>query len=87
MYSGQELDFSMFDAAGIVGAIIVVIAYVRISTGDWNDTVKIYHLMNIFGASLILISLFSAFNYATLLLQIVWISVAIAGVLKNRDDK
>ena len=80
---GQEVSFTWFDLAGIIGALAVLLAYIKISVGSWSDRLLRYHLLNMFGAALISLSLVTSFNYATLLLQVAWIAVALIGVFRN----
>ena len=70
-------SFHLLDFIGLGGAGLVVLAYYKISTGAWSDKEKRYHWTNIAGALAICASLFSSFNYSTLVLQIVWIGVAV----------
>jgi len=79
----QGISITWFDLVGIAGATLVLLAYLKISTGSWSDGHVQYHLSNLFGSGLILISLSTAFNYAALLLQIVWISVALFGIYRK----
>jgi len=80
----QLPNIGILDFAGILGAIIIIIAYSNISIGSWNKSSVLYHVANAIGATLILFSLIPSFNWATLILQIVWILIAIMGLLKLR---
>lgn len=71
---------------GILGSILIVGAYaynVYARSGD----AFIYNGTNLLGALLLTLSLLVHFNLAALLLEIVWIAIAIGGLWKAYQTK
>lgn len=66
---------------GILGSILIVSAY---AYNVYASTVNafIYNGTNLLGALLLTISLLVHFNLASLLLEIVWIAIALGGLWK-----
>ncbi|QTD57092.1 CBU_0592 family membrane protein [Parasphingorhabdus cellanae] len=73
-------DFSA-NVIGILGSILIVSAYAyNVYAQDVNPFV--YNGMNLIGALLLTVSLLVHFNLASLLLEIVWIAIAVGGLWK-----
>lgn len=69
---------------GVTGALLILLAYFLLSIDKISSTEKRYHLLNLFGAIGILISLFWYWNLATLIMETAWISVSLYGLWKIR---
>jgi drug/metabolite transporter (DMT)-like permease len=68
---------------GVVGMACVVLAYFAIERG-WldNKDLKLY-LINLVGATLLLISLLIHFNLGSFIIEIFWLAISISGILNH----
>lgn len=77
---------------GIIGASLILLGFIRVNSGKWGNKSLWYELDNLVGAACIGIYNFHHEAYATLVLNIVWVFVAIRGLesyaaRKNRGKK
>ena len=81
---------SLFDIAGLLGALGILLAYAGVQMSKLDPHRPPALLLNLVGASLVLVSLIEDFNMAALLLEIAWIAVALQGLaalaLKRRSS-
>lgn len=80
------LDGFSANVVGILGSILIVTAYA------YNVYAKavnpfVYNGANLIGALLLTLSLMVHFNLASLLLEFVWIVIAIGGLIKAYRDR
>ena len=66
--------------SGITGASLILLGFIRVNSGRWGNKSGWYELDNLFGALLIGIYNFHHQAYATMVLNIVWVIVAIKGL-------
>ncbi|PTX54028.1 hypothetical protein C8N43_2833 [Litoreibacter ponti] len=74
---------SLYQIIGIAGFLAYMAGFAGLQLGliDGNGTVYIW--TNLVGASLVLISLLHAFNLASLLIQVSWIIIGLAGLIRR----
>ncbi|MBP6547239.1 MAG: hypothetical protein KA220_11010 [Phenylobacterium sp.] len=75
---------------GLLGAALILGAYagVQMKKLDPHDLPAL--LLNLGGASLVIVSLFFEFNLAAFLLEVAWVGIAVAGLfgwLRKRQQK
>ncbi len=68
------------DAIGIVGVLLIVIAYVLMQLGRMDPKKITFSLLNAVGAILILISLIYDWNLASFVMEVIWITLSLYGV-------
>lgn len=74
--------YELANPIGMVGVIIILIAYLYLSTGKWiADSFK-YQILNFLGAWLILFSLFFHWNLASVVIEIAWILISVIGIYR-----
>ncbi|MDP8916468.1 MAG: hypothetical protein M3M95_04555 [Pseudomonadota bacterium] len=71
---------SLFDFAGLLGAFGILAAYAGVQLKRLDPHRPPALLLNLVGASLVLVSLIEDFNLAALLLEIAWIAIALQGL-------
>ncbi|MEM7472979.1 MAG: cyclic nucleotide-binding domain-containing protein [Pseudomonadota bacterium] len=85
----SELYGSVFAVSGLLGVAFYLGAYAALQFGLVRGRGYLYTLLNLFGASLVLVSLWQDFNFASLLIQVSWISLSLIGLtriyLRNRS--
>ena len=73
---------------GVLGMICVVYAYLSIEKGWLDRDQKRYYFINLFGATLLTISLIFKFNLGSFLIEMFWILISIEGLLRiNRESR
>lgn len=75
------MNYSLTDLIGNIGVALVVFAYFRLQIGRWGFHDLPYLLSNLFGSSLIIVSLVFDFNLSTMILQIFWIGISLIGLM------
>lgn len=74
---------SLADAGGLVGVLMILIAYAGASFGRLDARHPVALTANLVGASLILVSLFTeSFNLSAAVMEGVWALVAAVGLVR-----
>lgn len=69
------------DIVGLIGSALIVSAYAYSNLTKHMDFV-LFNLINLAGAALLCLSLMVHFNLASMVLEFVWMTVAIFGLAK-----
>lgn len=77
----------IYQFIGFIGMIFIVYAYFLTQAGKISHTSLKYQLINLIGATLLIISLFVHFNLGSFFIEVFWILITIYGMLKNRVKK
>lgn len=72
----------MFDAVGLVGVFLILLAYFLLQTEKISSDQLTYPVLNLMGAALILISLTQTFNLASFVIEVCWIGISVYGIVK-----
>ena len=75
------------DTVGIIGVILVLLAYFLINTNKMTSLNLSYQLLNLTGASLILFSLIFHFNLASVFIEVSWIAISLIGIYRIRRNR
>jgi hypothetical protein len=70
------------DIIGLFGAFFVLIVYTSLSLQKLSSDSFIYSLFNLIGGIMILYSLFYAWNFSAVVIEILWIIISMVGILK-----
>ena len=84
------MDTLITDAIGIAGTTLVLLAYYLLQLEKVASTSLAYNLMNLFGATFLLISLCFTFNLASFIIELFWIGASLIGLYKlyrGRGDR
>ena len=73
---------SLPDLAGILGVLLILLAYAGAQTGRLEPRAAPALLMNLAGAGLILSSLVFRFNLSAFLMEAAWALVALFGLVR-----
>lgn len=65
---------------GIVGTLLVLIAFFLLQARKLHGNGPVYQLLNAIGAAAIIVSLFYAFNLASMVLEIAWLLISLYGL-------
>ena len=66
---------------GLLGTLLVLLAFFLLQARKLHGNGPVYQLLNAIGAAAIIVSLFYAFNLASMLLEIVWLLISIYGLV------
>ncbi|HEX4662456.1 MAG TPA: hypothetical protein VH144_02485 [Candidatus Saccharimonadales bacterium] len=70
----------MIEIIGIVGAMLLVLAYLMVSLRRWSGQSWPYQLTNFAAAVLLIIYSLAKTAYANVFINLVWVAVAIVGM-------
>lgn len=70
------------DILGTVGVGIIILTYVLLQLGRIRSEQLAYSLLNAVGASLILVSLYFAFNFPAFVVEFFWLLISLFGIGK-----
>ena len=70
------------DAAGVFGVLLILVAYAGATTGKLDPKRAPALLLNLVGASLILLSLWFDFNLSAVVMEGAWALVALVGLVR-----
>jgi paired small multidrug resistance pump len=72
----------IYNSAGIIGVILIMIAFLFLQIGKISAQSIHYSLLNIFGASGILISLLYEWNLSAFLMESSWLVISLYGLFR-----
>ncbi len=75
-------DMTVVDWLGVLGSIVIASAYLAVSRGWVNAERPAFNLMNLIGAGLILWSLWYRPNAGAILIEVLWILIAVAALAR-----
>ena len=77
------MDFHMFDLAGFIGVVLIIVAYLLLQLEKLPSTSPSYSLLNAGGALLIMFSLIFAFNLSAFIVEAFWFLISLLGVWRS----
>ncbi|MBS0558252.1 MAG: hypothetical protein JSR27_12635 [Proteobacteria bacterium] len=75
------------DAVGLLGVVLVLLAYFLLQAGRLHGNGLPYQLLNATSAILVLVSLLYAFNLSAFLMESAWLVVSIYGIARGRKRR
>ena len=73
-------DFTFIDWIGVLGSFVIAGAYLAVSRAWVSPDRPAFHLINLAGASMILLSLYFRPNAGAILIEVLWIAIALMGL-------
>jgi predicted membrane protein len=81
----------IFDVVGMSGVFFILLAYFLLQAEKIQSSQLAYSLLNLFGSSLIFISLMWTWNLPSVVIEFFWIIISLYGltklVIRNRKEK
>ena len=71
---------SLYDLAGVMGAFGILAAYAGVQLKRLDPHRPAALLLNLAGATLVLVSLIEDYNLAAFILEVAWIAIALHGL-------
>lgn len=81
------MNYGWFDIAGLVGVVLIVIAYLLLQLGKLPSSSPSFSLLNALGALLVMVSLVFDFNLAAFLMEAFWFLISLFGLLRPLYSK
>lgn len=77
------MDLQWHQWCGIVGAMLVVLAYLLLQVTRLSGAGLPYLLLNLFGAVGMAASLYGSFSMPVLVMQLAWIAISLFGIVRT----
>jgi len=77
------MNFEWYDLAGVVGVVMILIAYLLLQMGRMGALDLRYSLLNLAGALLIVLSLVFEFNLSAFLMEAAWVFISLLGLYRG----
>jgi hypothetical protein len=77
------VSFAWYDAAGIAGVAMILVAYLLLQLGRLGALDLHYSLLNLVGALLIVLSLVFDFNLSAFLMEAAWVLISLIGLRRG----
>ncbi len=75
------ISSSTADIIGFMGGFFIICAYAYSNISD-NMNLLLFNILNFLGAAFLIISLTVNFNLPNMVLEIIWMAIAIFGIVK-----
>lgn len=82
-----DILLKLSDPLGIIGVIMLLVAYFGLSAGHLKSNSLTYQFLNFFAAWLILFSLYFHWNTPSALIEIAWILISMIGIYRIISKK
>ena len=76
------MTYGLLDAVGLVGAALLMVAYLLLQVNKLQSNGLAYSLLNAIGALLIVFSLLVNFNLAAFLIEVFWVLISLIGIIR-----
>jgi hypothetical protein len=76
------MNFDLFDLAGFIGVLLIVIAYLLLQLDKLPSSALTFSLLNAAGSLLIILSLTFKFNVSAFLIEVFWFLISLIGLSK-----
>ena len=77
------MNLHLYDLAGFIGVLLVLIAYLLLQLNKLASSSPSYSLMNGAGALLIIVSLIFAFNLSAFIVEAFWFLISLLGLWRS----
>jgi hypothetical protein len=77
-----KIAYDLANYIGLVGVVLLLIAYLFLSTGRWVSDSLTYQMYNLIGAVLILYSLCFHWNLSSFVIEIAWVAISLIGIVR-----
>jgi len=81
------MTYGWYDILGTAGVAVIIFTYVLLQIGRIRSENLSYSLLNAIGASLILVSLYYAFNFPSFVVEFFWLLISLFGIGKYLTRK
>ena len=76
------MNYGPLDLLGNIGVVLLMIAYLMLQLNKLRSDELTYSLLNLIGATLIILSLLVNFNLSALLMEVFWVLISFIGIYR-----
>jgi hypothetical protein len=76
------MKYGLIDFIGNVGVVLLMAAYLLLQLNRLSSNSIAYSLLNLIGASFIIISLLSNFNLSAFVIEVFWVLISLIGIVR-----
>lgn len=77
------MNLQWYDWIGILGTLMILGAYALLQARRLHGNGIVYQLLNLFGASGVLVSLWDRFNPSVFVLELAWVLLSAYGIVQS----
>jgi len=77
------MNLDLFDLAGFIGVLLIVVAYLFLQLDKLPSSSPRYSLLNAAGALLIIVSLVFKFNLSAFIVEAFWFLISLLGLWRS----
>lgn len=85
------MNYTFLDLLGNIGVLLIILAYLLLQINKLSSSTLLYSVMNLFGASLVIVSLVEDFNLSAFIIEAFWVLISLIGIfnysIKNTKNK
>ncbi|HMS41637.1 MAG TPA: hypothetical protein PKE69_15500 [Pyrinomonadaceae bacterium] len=81
------MQYAWYDFVGSIGVGVIIFTYILLQIGKIRSEQLTYSLLNAFGASLIIFSLFYNFNFSAFIVEFFWVLISLFGIVRYFLDR
>ena len=81
------MSIAFHDFIGTTGVFFILFCYFMLQIGKMHSQQLSYILLNMLGASLILVSLYFEFNFSAMLIEGFWVLISLIGLFRYYRNK
>lgn len=74
------MDYSILDLFGNIGVILIISAYLLLQINKVSSNDILYSIMNLSGASFVILSLIEDFNLSAFIIEVFWVAISMIGI-------
>jgi hypothetical protein len=75
------MNYSLFDFIGNIGVTLIIVSYLLLQLDKLNSKNILYSVMNLLGASFVIISLIENFNMSAFVIEVFWVGISLIGII------
>jgi hypothetical protein len=76
------MKYGLIDFLGNIGVLVLMTAYLMLQLNRLKASGLLYSLLNLLGASLIIISLIADFNLSAFVIEVFWVLISLVGIIR-----
>jgi multisubunit Na+/H+ antiporter MnhG subunit len=76
------MNYGVLDLLGNIGVLLLMGPYLMLQLNRLSSNSLQYSLMNLVGASFIILSLLSNFNLSALVIEVFWVLISLIGIVR-----
>ncbi|MCP5063556.1 MAG: hypothetical protein GY936_14010 [Ignavibacteriae bacterium] len=81
------MSYSIYDIVGNLGVVLIVGSYLLLQINKVKSSSLSYSMMNLLGASFVIISLIENFNLSAFIIEAFWIGISFIGIINYLRNK